>query len=83
MSGLLVLPKIHFMILLWLICFFGLLAVAAVTVYLILHYVYFGEQWVVFRLLPGGRRQLAHTPPALSFAACAYPEPLPADRRCN
>lgn len=55
MGGLLILLKIHFMILLWLICFFGLLAASAVTVYLILHYLYVGEQRV-FRLLPGGRR---------------------------
>lgn len=55
MSGLLILLKIHFMILLWLICFFGLLAAAAVMVYLILHYLHVGDQRV-FRPLPGGRR---------------------------
>ena len=70
---LLILLKIHFMILLWLICFFGLLAASAVTVYLILHYLYVGEQRVVFGSCPEVGGISLPTPPPLFLAILEFP----------
>jgi hypothetical protein len=49
MSGVWMLLQIHLMIVLWLICFFTLLATAAVLIYLIFHYLYTGEKIVFHR----------------------------------
>ncbi len=50
MNGVWALITIHLMIILWLICFLGLVATATIIIYLIFHYLYIGEKFVFHHL---------------------------------
>jgi hypothetical protein len=49
-DSLLTLLRIHLMIILWVFCFFGFVALLAFSIYTLLHYLYLGEQWVLKRM---------------------------------
>jgi hypothetical protein len=42
--------RIHLTIILSVFCWFGFLAVLSISVYLLLHYLYRGEQWVLKKI---------------------------------
>jgi hypothetical protein len=46
-DALFTLLRIHLIIILWVLCWFGFLALVSISVYLLLHYLYVGEQWVL------------------------------------
>jgi hypothetical protein len=42
--------RIHLVIVLWVFCWIGILALVSISVYLLLHYAYRGEQWVLKKI---------------------------------
>ena len=55
-EGLIKLLMIHLMIAVWVLCFIGLLAVTALTLYEVFHFIYLGEQQLAQRFHHGGLR---------------------------
>lgn len=49
-DALFTLLRIHLTIILWVFCWFGILAVLSISIYLLLHYLYRGEQWVLRKI---------------------------------
>jgi hypothetical protein len=48
-DALFTLLRIHLIIILWVLCWFGFLALVSISIYLLLHYLYRAEQWVIHR----------------------------------